>query len=260
MSNEAYGDDSYSDKDGSDSEKKAAKSRNKDARSGAQRYISNACKNCRALHRRCNGQPNCSNCKKRGIVCEYGEPTKRGPKSRKGQADGDENYRSDQNLKRSGKQKRHSTGSMHHHGAAQLYNNKNPFTAESKQDVHGGAELSEFPSELDARIPNAELSTFNAPFASSSYDNPDKHLLEASWSDLLQTWGVPVPSIALHLPHPLASASNAMHMTSAHHSLPSSTLHLLSTEHLQQLLVFYQPDLLAAHAYRGVLLAFGTCC
>jgi hypothetical protein len=262
MSNEPYGDASYSDKEGSDSgEKKAAKSRSssKDARSGAQRYISNACKNCRALHRRCNGQPNCSNCKKRGIVCEYGEPTKRGPKSRKGQSDGDENYR-DQNLKRNGKQKRHGTNSnMHHNGAVQLYNSKNPFTADSKQDVHGGAELSEFPSELDARIPNTELGTFNAPFSSSTYDNPDKQLLEATWSDLLQTWGVPVPSIALHLPHPLANATNAMHMSSAHHSLPSSTLHLLNTsaDHLQQLIMFYQPDLLAAHAYRGVLIAFG---
>lgn len=44
------------------------------------RYVSNACFNCRALHRRCNGQKICSNCKKRGIECVYKEPTKRGPK------------------------------------------------------------------------------------------------------------------------------------------------------------------------------------
>jgi len=44
------------------------------------RYVSNACFNCRALHRRCNGQKICGNCKKRGIECVYKEPTKRGPK------------------------------------------------------------------------------------------------------------------------------------------------------------------------------------
>jgi len=45
-------------------------------------YVSNACFNCRALHRRCNGMKPCSNCIQRNVECVYNPPTKRGPKPR----------------------------------------------------------------------------------------------------------------------------------------------------------------------------------
>lgn len=45
-------------------------------------YVSNACFNCRALHRRCNGVKPCSNCIQRNVECVFHPPTKRGPKPR----------------------------------------------------------------------------------------------------------------------------------------------------------------------------------
>ncbi len=234
---EAHGDASYSDKEGSDSgDKKKSKTRNKDAKSGPQRYISNACVNCRALHRRCNGQTICSNCKKRGIECVYGEPTKRGPKSRKGQADGDENYR-DQNSKRSKHSKRSPTNDMYAYGAMPL-NINNPFLFNnSKQE----AELPAYHDGADART-QTEHGVFHRAIAHIGSEQP---LLKEVWSDLVVTWGTVVRDSELQLPPP------------PHPSLPAtSTLDLLS--HEPQLLgPHYSPAQLAVHAYRGVLLAFG---
>ncbi|CAM9281667.1 unnamed protein product, partial [Ectocarpus sp. 12 AP-2014] len=43
-----------------------------------------SCDPCSLAKRRCDGQPQCSLCRKKGLTCVYGERQKSGPKGRKG--------------------------------------------------------------------------------------------------------------------------------------------------------------------------------
>jgi hypothetical protein len=45
-------------------------------------YVSNACTHCRAKKIKCDADPTCKNCVKKGVVCIRKSPSRRGPQPR----------------------------------------------------------------------------------------------------------------------------------------------------------------------------------